>query len=415
MHSWFFYLFVCVYFAHEIFETYLSIMNNRYIRSHQSEIPAYYKDKIDFETYQKSVAYNLEKSRFDLIMRWIGVIITWGIIFSGSFNALAVWLSQYLSPSTLTYSVLYCLAIAMILLLMGIPSSLYSQFVIEEKYGFNKMTIKLFVMDLFKSLLLSALLGLPLLYLVFWLYQVSGAYWWLWAFLAFFAFQLFLAAIYPTFLAPLFNKFVPLEEGSLKNAIEEIAAKIKFKMSGIFKIDGSKRSSHSNAYFAGIGKFRRIVLFDTLMSQMNEEEIISVLAHEMGHNKRRHIQKQLVLGFVSGLLSFWILSLLMNWMPFYQVFGAGEPNPGKALVLFALFGGSFSFFLTPLSNYLSRKYEYEADAFSVKVTQKSEPMKTALVKLSKENLSNLTPHPFYSFYYYSHPTTLERVQAIERL
>ncbi len=415
MHSWFFYLFVCVYFAHEIFETYLSVINNRYIRAHQQEIPLYFKDKIDFETYQKSIAYNLEKSKFSLMMRWLGLAITWGVILSGFFALLGTYLERFVSPSSLTYSVLYCLSIGFLGMILGIPSSLYNQFVIEEKYGFNKMTAKLFVMDLLKGLLLSALLGIPLMYLVFWLYQVSGAYWWLWAFLAFFGFQLFLAAVYPTFLAPLFNKFVPLEEGSLKKAIEEIAEKIKFKMSGIFKIDGSKRSSHSNAYFAGIGKFRRIVLFDTLMTQMNEEEIISVLAHEMGHNKKRHIQKQLILGFVSGLLSFWLLSLVMNWLPFYQAFGAGNPSPGKALVLFALFGGSFSFFLTPLSNYLSRKYEYEADAFSVEATQKTEPMKTALVKLSKENLSNLTPHPLYSFYYYSHPTTLERVEAIQKI
>lgn len=411
---WFFYLFASVYFFHEILETYLTLLNRKHVLQHRGEVPEYFKESIDFATYQKSIAYNLEKANFGLLMRWIGVGLTWGIILSGGFDKLGEQLSFWVSSQSLSYSVLYCLAVGFFILILGIPSSLYSQFVIEEKYGFNKMTGKLFVVDLLKSILLSLVLGLPLLYLLFWLYQVSGEYWWLWAFLAFFGFQLFLAAVYPTFLAPLFNKFIPLADGTLKQAIEDIARKVKFKMSGIFTIDGSKRSSHSNAYFAGLGKFRRIVLFDTLIHQMNEEEIVSVLAHEMGHNKKRHIQKQLLLGFVSGLLSFWILSLLMTWQPFYQTFQAGNPNPGKALVLFSLFGGSFGFFITPFTNYLSRKYEYEADGFSVQATGKTAPMISSLLKLSKENLSNLKPHPWYSFYHYTHPTTLERIQAIEK-
>lgn len=413
MNHWFFYLFASVYFFHEILESYLSLLNRKHVLAHRGEVPEYFKESIDFATYQKSIAYNLEKARFGLIMRWVGVAITWFLILSGAFEELGEVLSRSLSTNSLSYSVAYCLAVGAFMLILGIPSSLYNQFVIEEKYGFNKMTGKLFVIDLFKSLVLSLILGLPLLYLLFWLYQVSGEYWWLWAFFAFFGFQLFLAAVFPTFLAPLFNKFIPLPEGSLKQAIEDIARKVKFKMSGVFTIDGSKRSSHSNAYFAGLGKFRRIVLFDTLIQQMNEEEIVSVLAHEMGHNKKRHIQKQLFLGFASGLLSFWILSLLMQWHPFFDAFHAGAPNPGKALVLFALFGGSFGFFLTPFSNYLSRKYEYEADAFSIEATGKRAPMISSLLKLSKENLSNLRPHPWYSFYHYTHPTTLERIRAIE--
>lgn len=180
---WFFYLFVSVYFLHEIFETYLALLNRQYVLKHQGEIPEYFRDKIDFATYQKSIAYNLEKSRFGLIMRWIGVFATWVFILSGSFDTLGTWLARYLPNETLTYSVLYCLIVGFVILLLGIPSSLYSQFVIEEKYGFNKMTGKLFVIDLLKGLLLSLLLGLPLLYLVFWLYQASGSYWWLWAFL----------------------------------------------------------------------------------------------------------------------------------------------------------------------------------------------------------------------------------------
>ena len=199
------------------------------------------------------------------------------------------------------------------------------------------MTAGIFISDLIKTLFLSAALGLPLLYLIFWLYQITGTYWWVWAFGALFGFQFLMAAVYPTLLAPLFNKFTPLAEGSLKENIVSLAQKIKFKMSGIYTIDGSKRSAHSNAYFAGMGKMRRIVLFDTLTGQLTEPEILAVLGHEMGHNKLRHVQKQMVLSFIVSFIGFWALSLIMTWEPFYALFRAGAPSAHKAIVLFSLF------------------------------------------------------------------------------
>lgn len=409
----FFWFFVVVFFVHEIFESVLILLNNAHIRKHQDQIPPFFQDKIDRATYQKGIRYNLERSRFALRVQWLGIAIFWAAIFGGAFEKLDLGLMKYSSPNTLTHAVLYCLAFGLILTLLGIPTSLYSHFVIEEKYGFNKMTAKTFVIDLFKGLFLGAAFGVPLLYLLFWLYQVSGPYWWLWAFLAFFGFELLMAAIYPTILAPLFNKFIPLPEGSLKEAIYGVARKIGFKMSGIYTIDGSKRSTHSNAYFAGLGRMRRIVLFDTLVSGFTEPEIISVLAHEMGHNKKRHIQKQLFLSFIFGLAGFWLLSLLIHWPPLFAALNAGNPEPYKALVLLSLIASHFTFFLTPFSNYLSRKYEYEADRFSKEVIGESQNMVSALTKLSTENLSNLTPHPLYSFYHYTHPTTLERIQALK--
>ncbi len=399
---WFFWAFVLFFFIHQFWETALTQLNIKYTEKHRDQIPDYFRDKIDPEGYQKSIDYNLEKMKFGLWVRWLEVPIVWLVILSGAFALVPF-----------SHSVAYCAVVGLLLLLLQIPTSLYSQFVIEEKYGFNKMTAKTFIADLVKMLLLSALLGVPLLYLIFWLYAKAGNLWWLWAFGAFFGFEFLIAAVYPTLLAPLFNKFTPLEEGGLKESILALAKKIRFKLSGIFTIDGSKRSSHSNAYFSGIGRLRRIVLFDTLREQMENDEILAVLGHEMGHNKKRHVQKGLILSFVMTLGAFWLLSLAVAWEPFYATFGAGTPAPHKAFVLFSLFASHFSFWLTPFGNWLSRKYEYEADLFSKEVTGQPEKMVSSLVKLSKENLANLTPHPWYSFYHYSHPTTLERIRALE--
>lgn len=411
----FFIIFLIFFILHELIEFSLDYLNYKNVKNKASSIPEFYKDKISQETYNKSTNYTLEKMRFSFVLSLIKIPIIFIAIQSSFFNQIEIFLLQFFKTGTYTFSVIYCFSIAILLLLMQIPSSIYNNFVIESKYGFNKMTAKTYIQDLIKSLLLSAILGLPILYLVFWLYSKMGNHWWIYSFVALFLFQFFIAAIYPVFLAPIFNKFIPLEDGSLKDSILSIAKKINFKLSGIYTIDGSKRSAHSNAYFAGMGRFRRIVLFDTIREQLDQDEIISVLAHEMGHNKKRHVQKQMVLSLFLGFISFWILSWLIDWQVFYDAFKAGEAAIHKGLVLFALFSGYFTFILTPLQNYISRKNEYEADAFSVEVTGKKEPMASSLIKLSKENLSNLNPHRFYSFYHYSHPTAKERVEAIQKI
>ncbi|HBF14028.1 MAG TPA: peptidase M48 [Deltaproteobacteria bacterium] len=412
--NWFFLLFVCLFFAYEILENGLILLNNFHIKKNRSHLPTYFIDKIKFADFQKSIYYTLEKNRFALVWNLIKIPFLWGAIGLGLFDLFDAVLGLWLKEGTIVFSVAYCLIFAFVLLVLQVPAGLYSNFVIEKKYGFNKMTLRLFFIDLIKGIFLGALFGIPLFYLLFWLYQKMGTTWWIYGFATVFVFQLFLATIYPTFLAPLFNKFTPLEDGPLKEAIYENAKKIDFKMSGIYTIDGSKRSSHSNAYFAGMGRFRRIVLFDTLSKQMTQDEIISVLAHEMGHNKKRHIQKQLVYSLIITLAGFWVLSLLIGWQPFYNAFEAGSPAPHKAFVLFPLFSGYITFILTPFENWLSRKYEYESDRFSIEVTGNAASMKSALVNLTKKNLSNLIPHPLYSFFHYSHPTTLERVNALDR-
>jgi STE24 endopeptidase len=409
---WFFWVFVGFYSVHELLEAILSILNMRHSRRYARQIPASFVESISVEEHEKSISYLISQARLSLITQVAGVIIIWTCIVFGVFGKLESVLLSVFQLGTLSFSVIYCVIVSLGIWLIHLPVTLYSQFVIEERYGFNKMTAGTFMMDILRSFFLACILGVPLLYLIFWILAVSGNFWWIWSVIALFGFQFFIAAVYPTLLAPIFNKFIPLPDGSLKERIWELAQRIAFKMSGVFTIDGSRRSSHSNAYFAGMGKMRRIVLFDTLLEQINEDEIVAVLAHEMGHNKKRHIQKQLVLGLITTSLGFWALSLIIDWSPFYIVFGAGQAAPHKALVLFALFAGHFTFFLTPLSNYLSRKYEYEADRFSADVTQAPQDLMTGLVKMAKENLSNLNPHPLYSFYHYSHPTVSERIEAL---
>ncbi len=405
-------LFAAFFTFHQVWEVSLTLLNDREMEKNRPTIPPYFKDKIEPERYEKSIDYNLEKARFGLAVRAYDIAIVWAIILSGSLGCLDVWIATF-GLGALLHSVVYCGCVALAVMLLRVPVSLYSHFVLEEKYGFNKMTAKTFVADLLKGILIAAVLGGPLLFVVFWLYQKAGVWWWLWAFAAVYGFEFLMAAVYPTFLAPIFNKFTPLPESSLKKSITDLAEKIRFKMSGIYTIDGSRRSSHSNAYFAGMGRLRRIVLFDTLQKQLTEREIVAVLGHEMGHNKRRHIQKMMALSFVLSFTGFWILSKVIAWEPLYGAFRAGAPAPHKALVIFALFGAHVTFVLKILENYLSRKYEYEADLFSVEVVGDREAMASSLVALSRENLSNLTPHPLYSAYHYTHPTTLERVKAIQ--
>lgn len=401
MHNSFFWIFVAFFSLHEICLWGLFFLNASHLGKHEPDA--------------KSVSYTIDRTRWGRIVSLFRNTLLWLLILSGFFGGLETSLGGVWPWKGISFSIAYCGAVALLLFLFNIPVSLYSHFVLEEKYGFNRMTGKTFVIDLGKSLLLGAILVTPLLAVVFWLYRETGPHWWLWAFGAVTGFEIFLYAVYPTFLAPLFNRFKPLEDEDLKQAIFNIAKKIGFKLSGIFVMDGSKRSAHSNAYFAGIGRFRRIVLFDTLLNKHARGEIITILAHEMGHNIRGHVVRHLVLSTLLSLTGFWILSRLIEWSPFYATFGAGDAAPHKALVLIALFSGFFTFVLTPFLHALSRRFEYEADRFAVESTGDPTSMKEALTKLARENLSVLNPHPWYSFFHYSHPTTPERIRAIDSL
>jgi len=383
----------------------------------RNAIPEVFRSKIDAESYQRSIEYTLTNGRFH---RWSEVYssaILLIVLFSGLIGLVDRWSAQLASSLSLGgygQGIIFCFAIGLIFALSGLPTELYSTFAIEAKFGFNKTTLGLFLSDKLKGLFLSALLGVPFLFVVLWLMDIMGWSWWLWAFVFVSAFQLLMIVIFPTFIAPWFNKFEPLKEGELRERILALADQVGFKTSGIFSMDGSRRSAHSNAYFTGIGKAKRIVLFDTLIEQMTTTEGLAVLAHEMGHYKLKHIRRMLLVqaAFLFGGL--YVLSLLVAYPPFFAAFGLDPSNHG-ALVLFSLVSGPFTFYLAPFMNRLSRKHEYEADRFAAMTLHDGKPMEQALVNLTVKNLSNLTPHPWYSAYHYSHPTADERIDAIRHL
>jgi STE24 endopeptidase len=296
---------------------------------------------------------------------------------------------------------------------VAVPFGLYRTFVLEARFGFNRTTPRTWVTDRLKSLLVQAALGVPLLYAVYGFMRFTGALWWVWLFAFLVLFQLFMLWLYPTVIAPLFNRFSPLPDGALRERLERIAAESGFRNRGLFVMDASRRSGHSNAYFTGILR-PRIVLFDTLVQRMTVDEAASVLAHEIGHYRAHHVQRRLALGVGATFLALFVLSRLVPWPPLHDAFGFAEPTLHGAVTLLMLGGGAFVFWLQPFAALLSRRHEYEADRFAVRVARAPAALKTALLRLTGENLSNLHPHPWYSAWHYTHPVLAERLAAIDR-
>jgi STE24 endopeptidase len=292
------------------------------------------------------------------------------------------------------------------------PFDWHAQFRLEQRFGFNTTTPKIWWSDRLKGLLLALVLGYPLLVLILQIVQWTGAWWWLWAWGAVLAFQLLMSVLAPVLILPLFNKFTPLPEGGLRERLLDLARRTQFRAQSIQLMDGSKRSRHSNAFFTGFGRFRKIVLFDTLVQQLTGPELEAVLAHEIGHFMKKHIPKMLVFSAVSSLAGFYLISVLARQEWFYRAFGFEPGNVAPALLLFGLLAGTVTFWFSPLIHWWSRRYEYQADAFAARVMSGTQSLIGALRKLNEKNLSNLTPHPFYSGFYYSHPTLLEREQAL---
>jgi len=330
---------------------------------------------------------------------------------SGFFGVLDSWIAS-VGVGIYLQGVIFVFVLSFIFTVLDLPFSLYSTFVIEEKFGFNKMTFSLWVKDFIKSTLIGLIIMTPLLMGLFWFMDSAGELWWFYAFVFIAFFQFILMYLYPVLIAPLFNKFSPLENSQLNEAIMKLAEKVNFLMSGIFVMDGSKRSAHGNAYFTGFGKNKRIVLFDTLIEKLKREEILAVLAHEIGHQKLKHIPKMLFFSLIMLLCSLWLMSLLMNVPQFFYAFGFNRVSYHAAVIIFAFASSPVLWFITPLSSLMSRRFEYQADKFSIEATCDGQSLKDGLLALSKENLSNLTPHPLYSFFHYSHPTLLERISTI---
>lgn len=406
-----------VLFAIEFFiEFVLNELNLRYVRARWAEkkIPDCFQGKIAAQEYERSVEYTLARGSYGRWAEIYGGIVTLLVLFSGVLGSLdrtAKGLAQQYSLGPYGQGIIFCLAVALIFAVASLPTSIYSTFHLEAKFGFNKMTAGLYVLDKLKALVLGLVIGVPFLFVVLWLMDTMGPYWWIWVFGFILAFQLLMIVIFPTFIAPWFNKFEPLPEGELRDRILALAKQLGFRTSGIYTMDGSKRSAHSNAYFTGLGRSKRIVLFDTLLEQMTINQGLAVLAHEMGHYKMKHIVRMLLVQTVVLLIGLYLLSLLLNYAPVFSAFGLERSNHA-ALVLFSLLSGPATFYLAPLMNFLSRKHEYEADHFAAVTLRDGKAMEEALVNLTIKNLSNLTPHPWYSAYHYSHPTPVERIGAI---
>lgn len=409
-------LFLTFFLLEFLAEFVLNEMNLGYVRKQAVEgnLPDFFHGKMSSEDARKSIEYTLAKGRFQRWASVYGASVTLFVLFCGVLpylDRLSRSLGSYFSPGAQATGILFCLATALIVSCLSLPAGLYATFVIEERFGFNKTTLRLYFVDKLKGLLVSLIIGIPFLFGVFFLMEESGAYWWLWAFLFILAFQILMVILYPTLIAPLFNKFERLKEGALRDRILALAEKTGFKTSGIYTMDGSRRSTHSNAYFAGLGKAKRIVLFDTLVVQMTAEQGLAVLAHEIGHYKMKHVRKMLAIQGTFLLLGLYILSFLVAYEPLFGAFGLAASSHA-ALVLFSFISGPLTFYLHPLMNFLSRRHEYEADRFAVRTLRAGQPMEEALLSLTVKNLSNLTPHPWYSAYHYSHPTLAERIGAI---
>jgi len=381
------------------------------------EIPEEFSEVYDAEKYAKSQDYMRENTRVDLVTSLIKTAVLIAFILLDGFR-IFYDIASGVSDQLILQGLVFAGLLMVINTLWGLPFQIHDTFVIEEKYGFNKTTPKTFVMDQIKGLLLGVLIGAPLFAaLIYFFDQASENAWWIsWVVVT--VLQLVLLYIAPVFILPLFNKFDPLEDGNLRTALEAYAKDQGFQLSGLFKIDGSKRSTRANAYFTGFGKNRRIALYDTLIDNHEESELVAILAHEVGHAKCKHIHKQLAIGILSTGFLFWTLSLFIRQPGLYEAFGlpGEQPLPLYAGLIF------FSFLYTPIStllgiftSVLSRKFEYEADAYAVKTTGSSDPLISGLKKLSVDNLSNLTPHPWLVFLEYSHPPVLQRIQAMRAL
>jgi STE24 endopeptidase len=395
-----------------IAQIWLEWLNQRHVRRNASAVPPAFAGTVTPETYAKSVDYTLAKSRFEMIeLTWDAAVLA-VVLFSG----VLPWFHHVFQAagSSIWAGAAFLAATGVLLSAADLPFEWHGQFHLEERFGFNTTTAGLWWMDRAKGLLLALALGYPLLVLILKLAARVGQGWWFWAWVCLAAWQLVMMLAAPVLILPLFNKFTPLPPGELREGLLALGRRAGFRARDIQVMDGSKRSRHSNAFFTGLGRFRKIVLFDTLVRQLDRGELEAVLAHEIGHYKKGHVPKAIALSLGGGLLAFYLLSVLARQAWFLGGFGFAPGDMAAALLLFALLSGVVTFWLSPLWHGLSRRHEYEADAFAAGLIQQRQPLIAALRKLNEKNLSNLTPHPFYSGFYYSHPTLLEREAALER-
>jgi len=388
----------------------------RFVAKHRNSVPAEFAEKVALAEHQKAADYTIAKLRLGVLENGVSAIILIGFTLLGGLQILNISLSQLLGDG-ITQQIALLGSIAIISGMVDLPFSWYKQFHLEERFGFNRMGKQLFFIDMIKGLGVGAAIGIPLLWVILSLMAKAGDLWWLWAWVVLTVFSLLMQWIFPSFIAPLFNKFQPLPDGALKTQIEALLARCEFASQGLFVMDGSKRSAHGNAFFAGMGKAKRIVFFDTLIEKLNPGEVEAVLAHELGHFKCKHIRKRLLVSFALSFGMFALLGWISTQAWFYTDLGVmpnlNGYNGGLALALFMLVSPVFSFFFTPLASIASRKHEYEADGFAA-TKSSAKDLISALVKLYQDNASTLTPDPIYTAFYSSHPPAPLRIANLQR-
>jgi STE24 endopeptidase len=386
----------------------------RFVVAHREQVPSRFANTIALTAHQRAADYTVERTRLAMIEIVVGAAVLIWLTLLGGVQMLDLAISDWLGRGYLGQIVLVAAVIA-ITSAIDLPFDYYRQFVVEERFGFNRMSRSLFFHDRLKGTGLGIAFGLPLLFVVLWLMDRAGSLWWLWTWVVWVAYQMFGLLIFPTFIAPLFNKFEPLKDEALITRIEALMKRCGFAAKGLFVMDGSRRSAHGNAYFTGFGATKRIVFFDTLLERLSGREIEAVLAHELGHFKRRHVMKGMLVAFAISLVMLALLGWLTQCVWFYEGLGVRPSlvggNGGLALVLFFLALPVFMFFVTPLGSLSSRKHEFEADAFAATQTD-AQDLINALVKLYEDNAATLTPDPLYTAFYYSHPPASQRIDRL---
>ena len=393
-------------------EVYLSIRQNNSAIKHSLTVPNDFKKIIKIKDHTKAAAYTSAKTKINIAGLILQALFLYVITLGGWINELNAILSAYLSGEIIQ-GVALILIIMILSSLIELPLGLYKTFVIDEKFGFNKMTISLFISDLFKQSIVSLIIVIPVIYIALWIFGNLGESWWIWLWVFFSIFNVVMLAVYPLYIAPIFNKFNPMVDKELKSKIEILLKKCGFESDGLFVMNGSLRSTHGNAYFTGFGKAKRIVFFDTLLERLTHNEILAVLAHELGHFAHNHVKKRIFALFLISFVGLYLLDFLKTNELFYFGLGVTEQSNATALLLFVLISPLVLFFIRPIMAFYSRKNEYEADAYACKYTPASD-LKNSLIKLYRDNASTLTPDNLYSAFYDSHPPAIARIGALER-
>ena len=405
-------IFLAALFASLALEFWLAKRHAHHVRTHRDQVPEAFRDVITLEAHRKAADYTLEKLKVIEAGRVLSAVLLLAFTLGGGIDVIEHWLDRFdLGP--IAHGTVLILAVMLLMSLAELPLSIYQTFVVEERFGFNRTTVAQFVKDLLLQAALTLAIGAPLLALILWVMDSTGAWWWVIAWAILMGFSLLMSWAYPTLIAPLFNQFTPLEDDQLRDRIQRLLERCGFRSKGIFVMDGSRRSGHGNAYFTGLGSNKRIVFFDTLMEALEPEELEAVLAHELGHFKRKHVIKMLITSAVISFAGFALLGWLAQQPWFYEGLGVSRPTNATALLLFMLILPVFSTFLQPLMAWIQRRYEFEADEFAASLTR-PEALIQSLVKLYRDNAATLTPDPLYAAFHYSHPPAAIRIEHLKR-